>query len=247
MIEIKLIKEVDMKGATLIEGFPGIGLVGPMAVSYIIDKLDMDYVGYIESEEFPPLVSIHNSQPLPPVRVYYSNKKKIAAVFAEFSMPVSLASPLAEKIYAMFKSNEMKDIISIGGMPSKGVPDSSVVYAIASTKEGMKNAENEGIKPVIEGVSTGVSARLLLLSSFDSIPDTTILVPVDPSIIDPKCAEFAIDSINKILKLNIDVTELENEAKEVDAKIRELLKKSKETQDAHKTSLGSSGTQSMYA
>ena len=42
MIEIKLVKDVDMKGATLIEGFPGIGLVGPMAVSYIIDKLNME-------------------------------------------------------------------------------------------------------------------------------------------------------------------------------------------------------------
>jgi uncharacterized protein len=247
MIEIKLVKDVDMKGATLIEGFPGIGLVGPMAVSYIIDKLNMEYVGYIECEEFPPLVSIHNGQPLPPVRIYYSSKKKIVAMFAEFAIPVSLASPLAEKIYAMFKSNDMKDIISIGGMPSKNMPDNSVVYAITSTKEAQEKAENEGLKPVIEGVSTGVSARLILLSALDSILNITILVPVDPSIINPKCAEFAINSINKILKLNIDVTELENEAKEVDAKIRELLKKSKEMQDTHRNSIGGSGTQSMYA
>lgn len=247
MIEIKLMKETNLKDTTLIEGFPGIGLVGPMAVSYIIDKLDMEYIGYIESDEFPPIVSIHNSQPLPPVRIYYSNKKKIAAVFAEFSIPISLAMPLADKIYEIFKSNGMKEIVSIGGMPSKGVPDDSVVYVIASTKDGMKNAENDGLKPIIEGVSTGVSARLLFLSSLDGTPDTNILIPVDPSIIDPKYAEIAINSVNKILKLNIDVTELEKEAKEVDAKIRDLLKKSKETQDAHRNALGGTGTQSMYA
>jgi hypothetical protein len=41
-----------------------------MAISYMIDKLQMKYVGYLESESFPPLVSIHKSEPMPPIRVY---------------------------------------------------------------------------------------------------------------------------------------------------------------------------------
>ena len=44
MINIKIFKKKDLKNYTLIEGFPGLGLVGPMAISYIIEKLGMDYI-----------------------------------------------------------------------------------------------------------------------------------------------------------------------------------------------------------
>ncbi len=44
MMEIKMLKKVDLEGATFVEGFPGIGLVGPMSISYMIDKLAMDYL-----------------------------------------------------------------------------------------------------------------------------------------------------------------------------------------------------------
>ena len=38
MVEIKLFKDYNLSGYTVIEGFPSAGLVGPMAVSYMIDK-----------------------------------------------------------------------------------------------------------------------------------------------------------------------------------------------------------------
>src|SRR5438445_6904398 len=99
MIEIKMIKQVNLKGCTFIEGLPGAGLVGPMAISYIIDKLSMEYVGYLESSEFPPLISIHKNEPMPPVRVYYSEKAKIVTMFAEFAMPIELIYQLTEAVY----------------------------------------------------------------------------------------------------------------------------------------------------
>ena len=42
MIEIKLFKNYNLSGYTLIDAFPGIGLVGPMAGSYMIEKLEME-------------------------------------------------------------------------------------------------------------------------------------------------------------------------------------------------------------
>ena len=62
MLEIKLLKGASIKGYKLIEGFPGIGLVGPMTISYMIDKLKMEYCGYIDSDKFPPIISIHEGK-----------------------------------------------------------------------------------------------------------------------------------------------------------------------------------------
>ena len=58
MIEIRLFKDQNLKGYTFIEGFPGAGLVVPMASSYMIEKLGMEYVGYLNSDMFPPIAAV---------------------------------------------------------------------------------------------------------------------------------------------------------------------------------------------
>ena len=95
-------------------------------------------------------------------------------------------------------------------------------------------------------MATGVSALLLMRAVAEGMPDISVLVPVDPNILDPKYAELAITSLNKLININIDVKELEKEAQEVEAKIRELMKKNREMQDAHKKVTEDTGP-SMYA
>jgi proteasome assembly chaperone (PAC2) family protein len=41
-IETRKFKDMDLKGGTVLEGFPGIGIVGPIAATYLIDYLEMD-------------------------------------------------------------------------------------------------------------------------------------------------------------------------------------------------------------
>lgn len=260
MITIKTLDKTNFEGYTFVEGFPGIGLVGPMAISYMIDKLGMQYCGYIESDDFPPLVSIHGGRPLPPVRMYCSQKQKIVAIFAEFAIPLKMTYDLATELSKLIKNSNMARIISIGGMPSGASlptdsdgdgnetvkPKNEKVFAIASSAKLEGDVRKAGMTLVSEGVATGISAMLLINAARSELPDITLLVPVDQNIVDPRYAELAIQAIDKIANLNIDTTELEHEAKEVEAKIREMLKKSKETHDSYKQVVDSSGP-SMYA
>ena len=57
--------------------------------------------------------------------------------------------------------------------------------------------------------------------------------------------ELAVEKINKILDIDIDVSELDKEAKEVEARIRDLLEKSKES--PHDINAQPSTGPSMYA
>ncbi len=244
MINIKILKKKDLKGYTLIEGFPGLGLVGPMAISYIIDKLGMEYIGYLESDDFPPLISIHHKTPMPPIRVYANDKYKIVTIFAEFAMPMELIYPLSNAVYKFTKDNGITKIFSIGGIPKLDGKD--IVYVMASTPELVKSLEKSGFKPIEEGVATGVSALLLTSSTQDKLSDVSLLVPITQNIIDPKYAELAINSLNTLLHLDIDTNELEKEAKLVEAKIQELIKKHTESHENLKQGISDSGP-SMYA
>jgi len=246
MIEIKMFKEVNFKGYTFIEGFPGAGLVGPMTISYIVDKLGMKYVGYLSSDQFPPLVSIHKNQPMPPIRVYVAEKEKLCTIFAEFAISMEMIAEISNVVYDFMKKNGISSIYSIGGIPMKAEDENKTPFVITSSADTSKAAASAGLKPIDEGVATGISALLLIKATMDKLPDTNIMVPVQQGIIDPMYAEIAIEKLNKLMNLNIDVTELDKEAKMVEAKIRELINKHKESLDSHKKAVDSTGP-SMYA
>lgn len=244
MIKINLFEEVNLKGCTFIEGFPGAGLVGPMAISYIIDKLQMKYIGYLESEDFPPLVSVHKNKPMPPIRVYYADKQKLVTIFAEFAVTIDLVSKMSDAVYEFIKENKMAGIYSIGGIPAR--ENDKDPFFIASTQSASKDAVDAGLKSVEEGVATGVGALLLVKATMDEIDDVDIMIPVQQNIIDPIYAETAVQSLNQMLNLNIDVTDLDKEAKMVEAKLKELISKHKESHEDYKKAVDSTGP-SMYA
>ncbi len=244
MIQIKILKEQNLKGYTILETFPGIGLVGPMAGSYMIEKLGMEYIGHMESDQFPPIATIHHSIPMFPARLYKSDKMKLLLFMSEFTISPLLVNQLANEVLAFARKYGADKLVSVGGMPSQKPTDT--IYIASSNGAVLKKAQKMGIKTIEEGVVSGVSAALLINAAEFKIPAFDILVEVNPSITDPKYAEIAIEGLNKVLGIDIDLSELDKEAKIVEAKIREMLSKVKNTHEQYASSSESTGP-SMYA
>ncbi len=229
MMSIKISSEKSLKGYTLIEGFPGTGLVGPMVASYIIEKLGMEMVGYIYSDRFPPIAAVHGGFPMHTARLYADPKSKLAVVFSEFMIPVDAIYQLTDELISFVRKNGVAKIISIGGMPSQN--PSSTAYVISSQPGLLGKGGKQGLKPVNEGVIAGVSAMLMISAAELGIPVMDLLVEVNPEVMDPKYAEVAIKGLGTLTGIEIDTKELEEEAKEVDAKVRDMLKKAKDSHE----------------
>jgi uncharacterized protein len=244
MIQIKLFGKYNFEGYTLLEGFPGAGLVGPMANSYIIEKLSMEYMGYIESDKFPPITAIHDKMPMFPVRIYKEDKYKLIAIISEFTIPTELIYELGNELMDFIRKNSISQIISIGGIPTQKPTENA--FIITSNKELLQKAASVGIKPIEEGVIAGVSAILLANATEFEIPVMNILVEVDPNVMDPKYAETAITNLKKLTNIDINIDELEKEAKLVEAKVREAMKKTKDSHETYKRATEATGP-SMYA
>lgn len=228
MIQIKLNKEQNLKGYTLLEVFPGVGLVGAMAGSYIIEKLKMECIGRIESELFPPIAAIHNTMPMFPARIYKNDRLKLLLFMAEFSIPSNLIFPLSQEMLSFSRKYSLLKIVSVGGLPSPR--PTNKIYVASSDATILKTATSLGITPIEDGLIAGISATLLNYSKDYGIPMLDILVEVNPSMMDPKYAEVAMMGLNKLLQIDIDLSELRKEAKLVEAKIKEMMKKVKEHQ-----------------
>lgn len=212
-VEIKKTANIgNLNRPTIIVGFPGTGLVGSVAAAHMVDILKLDFGGYIASDEFAPLAAIHDYTPMPPARFHYSEKHNIILILSEMSVPISLASPLADSIFELAKSTRAQRIISVGGISLK--EGKNEVYVIASQKNLVKEAAEKKIaKPIREGATTGVTGLLLTKGVLNNFPVITLLAESSEEYLDADAASRVLKALSKLLKIEINTARLDKEAK----------------------------------
>src|SRR5271157_5864752 len=104
---------VKLKNPVLIEGFPGVGMVGTIAAMHIVKELNMDLVGYIDSDRFPPFCTIHDGEPLPAARIYQSKKHNLIVILSEFVVPLNAVNELTNEILKWGDSRGVRMIFSL--------------------------------------------------------------------------------------------------------------------------------------
>ena len=97
-VEIVEFVDMDLQGATVIAGFPSIGLVSTIAANYLIDALNLKQIGALNSPHFPALSVVHTGEPLSPVRIYggvQNSGGKIVIFVSEFKPKPQLINSIS--------------------------------------------------------------------------------------------------------------------------------------------------------
>ena len=222
-VEIVVTNKENVEGYTLVEGFPGIGLVGTIAVGYLAEKQKTKEIGYISSRKFPPMASIHKGRPLFPARIYVDHKHKIVLLFSEFVVPASTVYDIADGIIQWAKENKIKRIISLAGMTSRQQAKGSEIYGIASTPSMAKQLEKQKVKVITEGVTTGVSGILMAKCNAIDFPAMSLLIETQHGYPDPGAAAELLEKLEKFLEYDIKTADLLTEAKEIEGKMKKML------------------------
>ena len=232
-IEFHITAKPKMRHPVLVEGFPGLGLVGTISASYLIEKLKMEPLGYITGEQFPPLAAVHNRRPLYPARMYYSQKHDLIVFISEFVIPIGAVNELADKIYDFARKEKVDRIVSLGGIAIKGEQDE--VYSIASLPELEKELEKlPSVKMIKEGATSGVTGVLLARGAVEGYPVISLLAESHEGYMDPKAAAMVLETLKDMLKIDFDTKALENEAKLIDSKVKEVMGKAKSAHTEYK-------------
>ena len=69
-ITIREIAKHNLKNPVLIDGFPGVGLVGTIVANFLINTLKLEQIGVIDSYKFPPISVVKDGEPHNPMRLY---------------------------------------------------------------------------------------------------------------------------------------------------------------------------------
>ena len=95
---IKKDRKFNIKGGTVIDGFPSGGLVIAIASEFLINTVGMELVGVVDSAEFPIISMITNSIPQFPARLYVNEDLKLGIFISELTIFPEMQKDVANAI-----------------------------------------------------------------------------------------------------------------------------------------------------
>jgi len=233
-VEICDFEEIDLKDATVIAGFPSIGLVSTIAANYLIDALGLKQIGCLKSPHFPALSVVHTGEPLSPVRIYAGtqiNGDKIAVFVSEFKPKPNLINSIANVIMEWVTRKQCKLLLSPEGMvvEGKSVDEEENVeaYAIGSTDRARQLLMSKDIPQFKNGIIAGVSGVLLNFGKQNNFDVISILSEAHPNYPDARAAAAAINVMAAIMGVEINVTPLYEESERIEKQLQKFHKQAK--------------------
>lgn len=200
-IEVRKIRNVNMKGGIVIDGFPSVGLANAIATECLIHTLKTELVALVDSPAFPPLSIIRNAMPSFPARVYASEELKLAMFVSELNLHPSLFRSVASTMLDWALNSNCDLIVSAAGVPygeKEPQPDTPAVFAVGSTQNALKKATDAGIPATLNGSVSGIPAILLNEGAWRNYDVITLLVKVAPDAPDFRAGAAIAEALAKI-------------------------------------------------
>jgi len=228
-----IIENEDIKiqeNSTIIFGLAGVGLIGPIIANTIIEQIsDMEQLGFITSEDLPPIAVFYDGVLRHPFRLFYSQKHNIIVGICEVPFQSSSAyNGLSKALckWALSDKVQAKEIVIFQGIPKKGEIDEFPVY-YAAEHDKIDSLESLGIKKLKKGIIVGPEATFLNQALTNKLQAYALFTSVSqyPT---PEGAAAIIEALNDLYNLEIDTTQLIEEGKKIKKKMLELAEKAQE-------------------
>ncbi|MFP4401531.1 MAG: proteasome assembly chaperone family protein [Candidatus Woesearchaeota archaeon] len=217
------------KNATIIEGFPGFGLIGTICTEYLINHLQTEQIGSFWFEDMPAAVAIHGGKLVPPIEFHY-NKKYNVVILHALSAPSGTEWKISDLVMKVADELKAKEILSMEGVGSQeamnpqmgikmGDGDGKTFYYTTNSKQEAKL--KLVAEPIKESIILGVTGALLLKEK--ETPMSALFVETSSSLPDSKAAAQMITMLDKYLGLKVDPKPLLKTAEQFEDKIKKIL------------------------
>jgi len=221
-----------LKNPICIVGLPGIGNIGRIAIGYAVHELKAKKFAELYSPYFFPFVMIHQDTIHTLRNEFYYYKNPSGRDLVMLIGDCQTYDPkghyeVAGKILEFLKGLGVKDIITVGGFGIGRVSEKPKVYGVVSDPKMAKELKKYGINFKIGeqiGTIVGASGLLIGLSKLFGMKGLVLLGETTgfPIITDPTAAEAVLMILQKILKIKMDISKLEEKVKAMHDFIKKL-------------------------
>jgi len=213
------VDEIHTEKPVLVEGFPGIGLIGNIVSHYLVHSLNMKHIGTVVSEYFPPIAIMLQGIVNMPVRIYESEENELITILSDIPITPEASHYVASAIVDWCEKIGAREVLSIAGIATMG--EEQRVFGAATTHELL-----ERIEPHIErfevGSIAGVSGSLLTECYVRALPAIALLGETHGHGPDPRAAAHVVETINKVYGLSVDIKALLEQAEQIETELHKL-------------------------
>lgn len=208
----------DVEDAVVLEGSPGVGLVGNIVGWLLVEDLKMKEIGYIDSKFFPPLAVLYKGVAIHPFRIYESDG--IVLFLSDFIVPPNVVYDMTSAIVDWMERNNSKELITFNSMIVREKRQSAA--GAANSPEALQRLVDMELPILPFGNLNGLSGTLLTRCAAKNIPASCLFAEILNPYPDPRAAAGIIGTLNKILDTEINPEPLLKEAEEIESRLKKL-------------------------
>ncbi len=211
-----LSRPLQSKGTSVLMGFPGSGLVGSIALQYMVDQLEFEMIGSITSKYFPPLAMMNKGVINVPVRLY--EKDKLAAIVADIPIHPMICYEVSNGLMDWLTQFGIREVVTIAGIVTN--ESEKRVFGVATTEEALPRIQDTTVVLPVGSIS-GIASSIMTECKLREIPaygllGETINAP------DPSASASTIQVLNKMFDLSLDIAPLLEQAEEIESTMHKL-------------------------
>ncbi|ELZ43271.1 hypothetical protein C471_01287 [Halorubrum saccharovorum DSM 1137] len=209
--------EVSLDEPTLVEGFPGVGLVGKIATDHLIEAHDMVHYANVHCDGLPRVAVYHESDPslTSPVRLYADAERDLVALRSDVPVNPGAATEVAGCLDTWFEDTGAFPVFlsGLGREKDETPPD---LYGVATGNGGDALSRAEVEDPPESGLVSGPTGAMLAESLERGRDAVGLIVESDPQFPDPEAARVLIlDGIDPIAGTETPTEGLVDQATEI--------------------------------
>jgi uncharacterized protein len=223
-----LADELELDEPTLVEGLPGVGLVGKLATDHLVETLDMTYYATVDCEGLPQIsVYEEGSRDLqPPVRLYADEDRDLVALQSDVPVSASAASNFSTCITEWLADHDATPIYMSGLPQQKQADQIPSLYGVATGEAGERLDEHDIESPGERGAISGPTGALLHKAGARGLGALGLIVQSDPKFPDPEAARILIErGVAPLTGVEVETDQLVERAEEISEQKEQLAQR----------------------
>lgn len=228
---IEELVKADLKNPILIAGLPGLGLVGKIAIRYLVKQLNAERFAYLYSPHFPYFVHVSKKGSVRLLRgTFYfwknRNGKNDLIFFTGDSQAQTIEGQyeISDNILDFAKKYNVKLIVTIGGYRMEAKDKPKVIAAATNSELLNKALQANAVLSPLESPIVGTAGLILGLSRFKKVDAICLLGETRGYLPDPRSARSVLEVLRTILNVDVDLAGLEEEITKAEKIVTRLQK-----------------------
>ena len=229
--DIKLVyssnERPTLKKPQLICGFPGSGYVGKLAVDHLIQELGAKHLVDIYSSSFPPqiMIKVDGTADLMKNSIFWWKGDEMDLLLltgdSQPSTPESEYN-LADEVLNLAAQFETSHVFTLAAYITGVFADKPKVFATATDLEIVNEFALHNITAMDSGSITGMNGLIIGIAKLRNMKGTCLLGETSGYVVDAKASKAILETLLEIIKVRIDMTNLDKRAKDTEMLIQTI-------------------------